>query len=157
MALGPAGRYKEKQKGATTLLVLTIGTLTVFISGLWLRLDFNLSLKKLNGRPSNLAGIVVRIRANSERANYWEPPRNTFANNSLGNAIYLPGDCLKGTKRDAANEESLADSHDQIANSLGGGMAEETVKHLFTREKGLLTVGASNIGDHLSLDLPEGD
>lgn len=63
MALGPAGRYKEKQEGATTISVVPIGASAVCISGLWLRLDLNFSLKKLTGRPSNLAGIIVCVCA----------------------------------------------------------------------------------------------
>jgi hypothetical protein len=116
----------------------------------------NLAMEKIDRRLGNLAGIVVRVSADTESADDREPTRNRATGETLGDPDANPAQHLLGhPKRGAANQNALTDADDNFPQRLCSCVTEEAVKHLLPAKVRGLAKGARNVRHHLRLNPPD--
>ena len=120
----------------------------------WIDVDF--PFKQVNRRAANMAGVEVRVCTDPKSTHHGNPPCHAPSNGALRNPDSDPVRySLQRPDRGASNKKAFPDANNKIPHGLGRRMPEEAIEHLLAGEIGLFAIAGSNIGDHLSLQLPD--
>lgn len=115
------------------------------------------SLEQIDGGPGDAGGVVPGVATDSDRTEHGDHAGYAFAQGALGDLdADLAGCGFDGSVARLFHQVSFADADDEIAHRLRGGVAEEAVEHLFPGELRLFVKDGGDVGNHLSLDFPDG-